>query len=91
MPWCLHCDRYLTPPTVRTDGTCPTCGRRVDAGRAHPPGSPHGRSSTTTGQPEDTTDQAPPVPWHLKLLLVALAIYLGYRLFQGFAWVLAHI
>lgn len=89
MPWCLHCDRYLTPPTVRTDGTCPSCGQLVDAGRAHPP--PRGRSRATTTAPEGAPDEAPPVPWHLKLLLVALAIYLGYRLFQGVAWAVAHL
>jgi hypothetical protein len=31
-----------------------------------------------------------PIPWHLKLLLAALAIYLGYRAFQGIEW-LAHL
>ena len=37
MPWCSHCDRFLSPSTVRADGSCPTCGRPVDAegGRAH--------------------------------------------------------
>lgn len=28
-------------------------------------------------------------PWHFKLLLVAVALYLGWRLVQGVAW-LAH-
>lgn len=28
----------------------------------------------------------PPVPWHLKLLAVAIAIYLLYRLAQGVGW-----
>ena len=91
MPWCLHCDRYLTPPTVRTDGTCPSCGQLVDAGRAHPPRTLPGRGRTTTDPSESAAEEAPPVPWHLKLLLVALAVYLSYRLFQGVAWVLAHI
>jgi hypothetical protein len=26
-------------------------------------------------------------PWHFKVLLVALVIYLGWRLFQGIVWV----
>ena len=81
MPWCLRCDRYLTPPAVRTDGTCPSCGQLVDAGRAH----------TARTDEAAATEEAPPVPWHLKLLLVALAIYLGYRLFQGVVWVVAHV
>jgi len=32
-------------------------------------------------------EELPPVPWHLKLLAVAVAVYLGYRLFQGIGWV----
>jgi hypothetical protein len=32
-------------------------------------------------------DEAPPaVPWHLKLVGVALAIYLSYRFFQVIDW-----
>jgi hypothetical protein len=27
-----------------------------------------------------------PLPWHFKLLLGALAVYLGYRAFQGVEW-----
>ena len=29
-------------------------------------------------------------PWHFKLMLVALAIYLGFRAWQGVAWALHH-
>ena len=28
----------------------------------------------------------PPVPWHLKLLALAVALYLLYRLFQLVGW-----
>jgi hypothetical protein len=36
---------------------------------------------------------APPArtPWHFKLLLAALVIYLGYRAFQGVEWVVHHV
>ncbi|MBM3672889.1 MAG: hypothetical protein FJW86_12020 [Actinobacteria bacterium] len=36
MPWCAACSRFLSPSTVRCDGTCPSCGSLVDAegGRA---------------------------------------------------------
>jgi hypothetical protein len=27
-----------------------------------------------------------PVPWHLKLLAGAVALYLGWRAFQGIEW-----
>jgi hypothetical protein len=72
VPWCASCDRFLSPSTVQTDGSCPGCGRPVEAGRA---------------RDADSDDELPPVPWHLKLLLGALAIYLGYRAFQGVEWV----
>jgi hypothetical protein len=29
------------------------------------------------------------VPWHFKLLLVAMVVYLGFRAYQGVVW-LAH-
>jgi DNA-directed RNA polymerase subunit RPC12/RpoP len=35
MPWCEGCERYLSNPTLRRDGSCPACGRRV-AGPAKP-------------------------------------------------------
>jgi hypothetical protein len=34
MPWCRPCGRFLSPSTVRADGTCPECGRAVDTGRS---------------------------------------------------------
>jgi hypothetical protein len=30
-------------------------------------------------------------PWHFKLLLVAVSLYLGWRLVQGVAWVVQHV
>lgn len=29
MPWCEGCNRYLSSPTVKPDGSCPECGRPV--------------------------------------------------------------
>jgi hypothetical protein len=31
------------------------------------------------------------VPWHFKLLVVAVAVYLGYRTWQGLAWLAHHL
>ena len=30
MPWCDHCETYLAPNAVKTDGTCPTCEEPAD-------------------------------------------------------------
>jgi len=84
VPWCDTCDRFLSPSTVRTDGTCPACGRTVDAGRAHAPGGDTGDAPADA--PGDDEEVLPPVPWHLKLLAGAVALYLGYRAFQGIEW-----
>jgi hypothetical protein len=70
VPWCPYCDRFLSQPTVKTDGTCPGCGRAVEA------------TSVTTD------DEAVPFPWHLKLLAGAVALYLGFRAWQGIEWIL---
>ena len=79
MPWCDACDRFLSPSTVKVDGTCPSCGRTVDPGHAH----------AIEAKPADTDDEdLPPIPWHLWLLAGALAIYLGYRAMQGIEWLL---
>ena len=74
MPWCPECDRFLSPASVRRDGTCPTCSRPVDPGKAKT------AAAATDDEPLE------PVPWHLKLLLAAVAVYLGYRAFQGIEW-----
>jgi hypothetical protein len=74
VPWCDACDRFLSPSTVLSDGTCPTCGRAVDPGAAHE-------------APVDANDDLGPIPWHLKLMAGALAVYLGYRAWQGIEWV----
>jgi hypothetical protein len=71
VPWCEQCSKYLTPTSVQTDGTCPTCGREV------------GEIERRAGDEAAET----PVPWHFKLLVVALVLYLGWRLVQLVGWV----
>jgi hypothetical protein len=73
MPWCDDCDRYLAPSAVTSDGTCPTCGRPVEVGEV--------------AKAAEEEEPLPPVPWHLKLLAVAVAIYLTYRLVQVIGWI----
>jgi hypothetical protein len=74
VPWCDRCSRFLTPSTVTVEGACPSCGRSVDPGRARPAATP-------------ADDEQPmPIPWHLKLLAGALAVYLGYRFLQVGEW-----
>jgi hypothetical protein len=62
MPWCDTCSRFLSPNSLRPDGSCPTCGRVV----AEP----------------DAPATADKAPWHFKLMVAAVVLYLGWRLVQ---------
>ena len=81
MPWCTDCDRFYNPNSLNPDGTCPTCGRSVAE-------APTGEGAA----PEKLrrfSDE--PTPWHFKALVAAVAIYLGFRAYQGLVWVAQHV
>ena len=95
VPWCTACDRFLSPSSVTVAGDCPRCGTPVDPGRA--------RAATAESVPEtaaapsdapvdaDWVPELDPIPWHLKLLAGAVAVYLGWRAFQGIEWLVHHL
>jgi hypothetical protein len=68
MPWCEDCAKYWTPTAMRPDGTCPRCGRDLEA-------------PTRRAEEAADTENA---PWHFKLLVVALVVYLGWRFIEIF-------
>ncbi len=80
MPWCDDCARFWNPSSMGEAGQCPTCGRVITK-VAPPP------AEAETGE----TAEAPRAPWHFKLMVVALVIYLGYRAVQGVMWLAAHL
>jgi hypothetical protein len=84
VPWCPECDRFLSPSTVQPDGTCPTCGRTVDTGAVASTAATAGSAATKT----EDDEKLPPIPWHLKLLALAVLVYLSFRLYQGIEWLL---
>lgn len=73
MPWCEGCARFLSPNTLRSDGSCPSCETKV----ADPP-APSEEGNTTPDLPASAVD-VPKAPWHFKLLVIATVIYLGWR------------
>ncbi len=101
MPWCTACDRFLSPSSVNVDGTCPRCGAVVDPGRAHAPEPPAAADTPVAVESTEpaanaagndaigSEDEAEtlPLPWHFKLLVGAIALYLGWRAVQGVEWV----
>lgn len=82
MPWCEPCSRFYTPSTLTPDGDCPA-GHHV----ADPDDAPRLVQSAAPAR-EDSTSEKVRAPWHFWLLLAALAVYLGWRLIQGVAWLL---
>lgn len=79
MPWCEDCAKYWTPSAMNEDGTCPTCGRSVEAQQ------PITAKNLDLKQlaKGDEGDEAK-APWHFKVLIGLLALYLGWRVVQLF-------
>jgi hypothetical protein len=76
VPWCDECAKFWNPPSLR-EGVCPTCGAPLETPPAATPG--------------EHDEARPSAPWHFKLLLVALVLYLGYRAYQGIFWLAHHV
>ncbi len=80
MPFCEDCAKYWAPSAMREDGSCPTCGRTLEHGTgtgaqtAVAPGSIDGKTL------RELAGKDAKAPWHFKLLVVALIVYLGWRL-----------
>ena len=79
MPWCEPCAKYFAPSALSTDGECPDCQSAVDTVLAS------GRKKVDVldlkklaGVDGDKT------PWHFKLLVGLLCLYLGWRVVQIF-------
>ena len=74
---------------MATDGTCPTCHRVLEAPQIASTVPTHRKVTAenldlrqlANGLHDDDDAKA---PWHFKLLVVALCIYLGWRVVQIF-------
>jgi hypothetical protein len=97
MPWCDDCAKFWTPSSMRPDGTCPVCGRHLgkpteadrlaaaaeaDEGVARPTG-PYTAKNLDLKRLAGEDAKA---PWHFKLLVVAVVLYLGWRVVQVILW-----
>ena len=88
MPWCEDCAKYYAPSAMTEDGKCPTCGRSIEA-----PAKPAGKPQVTAknldlkklAAGEDAVDDDDAsAPWHFKLLMVLLVLYLAWRIVDLF-------
>jgi hypothetical protein len=89
VPWCETCSKFWNPNSVGVEGTCPACGRKLPPPAAstsvaveHEPAA---GAAGVADAGEDEPDEFH-APWHFKLMLVALGIYLAWRAFQGVEW-----
>jgi hypothetical protein len=71
MPWCEQCSKFFNPNSIAPDGTCVKCGSFI--------ADPNATGASTK------TDEK--VPWHFWVLVVAVVVYLGWRLIQGIGWI----
>jgi hypothetical protein len=64
---------------MKEDGSCPDCGLVLD--------KPTGPTITAKDlNLKELAGEEGKVPWHFKLMIVALALYLGWRLVQLVIW-----
>jgi len=67
---------------MNADGTCPTCGRLLEAPKPRITPRNLDLKKLAAGADGDVDDVK--APWHFKLLMVLLALYLGWRIVQLF-------
>lgn len=80
MPWCEECAKYWAPSAMQEDGTCPSCGRTVEAPAVASTVTAKNINLRKLAAGADGDEDDTKAPWHFKLLMVMLAIYLVYRI-----------
>lgn len=91
MPWCETCAKFWNPSSMTPEGNCPTCGRSLAAAAA--PARTAGEQPADGAEPVPVAGQRltgadlrelagkeARAPWHFKLMVVALALYLTWRI-----------
>jgi hypothetical protein len=81
MPFCSTCARYWTPTAMDPDGSCPMCHRPIDA----PPNADDSAPLRSRNKIDvralaaGTSEEDVSAPWHFKVLVGGLVLYLGWR------------
>jgi hypothetical protein len=63
---------------MKGDGTCPSCGRSLVVAE---------RTTARNLDLKKLAGEDAKVPWHFKVLMFAVAVYLGWRLVQLIGWI----
>jgi hypothetical protein len=75
VPWCEQCSKFFNPNSMAPDGTCVKCGSFI--------------ADPAAAGTDTKTDEK--VPWHFWVLVVAVVVYLGWRLLQGLGWIVQQV
>lgn len=75
MPWCEPCAKYFAPSSMTTDGRCPKCGEQIEA-NSHSTGI----TAENLNLKKLAGHENEKAPWHFKLLVTLLCLYLGWRI-----------
>ncbi len=100
MPWCEQCSKFWNPSSMTPEGACPTCGR-VLPGAAVADRAVESVGGPTVSASSDAVPYHDPkhldiralagedakAPWHFKLLVAAVTLYLLWRVVQLVVWV----
>jgi len=85
VPWCEECAKYFTPSAMNADGTCPSCGRIVEAPKVQSTVTAKNINLHKLAAGESGDEDDAKAPWHFKVLMVLLVAYLVWRFVQIFA------
>lgn len=84
MPWCEDCSKYYAPSAMSQTGTCPSCGRVLDAPKVAPITAKNLDLKKLAAGEDPTDDDDGSAPWHFKLLMVLLVLYFIWRIIDLF-------
>lgn len=82
MPYCTECAHYWAPSAMDADGSCPRCHRMLAAGPVSTRTSAKDLDLKKLAAGDAADDLR--APWHFKLLVGALVVYLGWRIVDLF-------
>jgi len=99
LPWCDDCSKFWNAPELAGNGECPSCGRVLTARTKRKP--PAAAAAPVDGAPAMATAadgggrtrvvRAKGAPWHFKLMVFGVTVYMIYRIYWLIEWLPKHV
>jgi hypothetical protein len=87
LPWCDDCSKFWNPPQLVGASECPTCGKTLAAPTTSEPAV---APALPAGQaPAEAKIKG--APWHFKVLVVGVTVYMVYRIYWLIEWLPKHM